>query len=342
MLRAIKFAARLEFGFEPATWRALLRWRSEISKCAPPRLLEEMHRLLRGGAAYRSFELMVETNVLAVLSPYLAGLLEGSGAPTKPLLIADAAPRPTIPRVEYDEEDPAEHDPDDPDEPDEDVVAATNGKPTAGEDEDEELDVEEREWHRVWADEPPGRPALATPVKLSYLGGTELAKRRALAWAALEQMDAAIKAGRDPSNAVAFGVLIAPFIHFAGDVEPRGNMLQGAINEVSQPLITQLHVTRRDSERLRYLLIAQRRLSAARRRNIQAELAGGRELIDDATLLYTLLERAAGNDATLPETVAKAEGAGEGDEGDEDDPNQPRKRRRRRRGGRRRRPETTA
>ena len=83
MLRAIKFAARLDFGFEPATWRALLRWRSEISKCAPPRLLEEMHRLLRGGAARRSFELMVETGVLAVLSPYLAGLLEGPGAPTK-------------------------------------------------------------------------------------------------------------------------------------------------------------------------------------------------------------------------------------------------------------------
>src|SRR5512140_1460059 len=109
MLRAIKFAARLGFGFEPTTWRALLRWRSEISKCAPPRLLEEMHRLLRGGAARRSFELMVETGVLAVLSPYLAGLLEGPGAPTSAPPIADAAPRPTGPRVEYDDEDPAEH-----------------------------------------------------------------------------------------------------------------------------------------------------------------------------------------------------------------------------------------
>src|SRR3954470_16139138 len=104
MLRALKFAARLSFGFEPATWRALLRWRSEISKCAPPRLLEEMHRLLRGGAARRSFELMVETGVLAVLSPYLAGLLEGPGAPTTAPPIGDVAvPRPTVARVEYDE-----------------------------------------------------------------------------------------------------------------------------------------------------------------------------------------------------------------------------------------------
>src|SRR5436190_3773227 len=116
MLRAIKFAARLEFGFEPGTWQALLRWRGEISKCAPPRLLEEMHRLLRGGAARRSFELLVETGVLAVLSPYLAGLLEGPGAPTTAPPVAPTAPRPTVARVEYDEDDPAERDPDDPEE----------------------------------------------------------------------------------------------------------------------------------------------------------------------------------------------------------------------------------
>src|SRR5215831_10694916 len=116
MLRAVKFAARLEFGFEPATWRALMRWRSEISKCAPPRLLEEVHRLLRGGAARGSFELMVETGVLAVLSPYLAGLLEGTGAPIAAPPITDTAPRPTVARIEYEDEDPAEHDIDDPEE----------------------------------------------------------------------------------------------------------------------------------------------------------------------------------------------------------------------------------
>src|SRR4029079_18172198 len=54
ILRAIKFRARLDFGFEPATWRALLRWRGELSKCAPPRLLEEVHRLMRGGAGRRA------------------------------------------------------------------------------------------------------------------------------------------------------------------------------------------------------------------------------------------------------------------------------------------------
>ncbi len=335
MLRAIKFAARLAFGFEPATWRALLRWRSEISKCAPPRLLEEVHRLLRGGAARRSFELMVETGVLAVLSPYLAGLLEGDGAPTTAPPIADTAPRPTVARVEYDDEDPAEHDPDDPDE--EEGSLPINGEPEAVDGEEEELDDDEREWHRVWADEPPARPAHAQTIRLSFLPEPDLIKRRTLAWEALRHLDVAVGEGRDPSNAVAFGIVLAPFIPAT---ELRGGELHGAINELAHPLIAQLHVTRRDSERLRYILMAQRKLAAAKRRGHQAELAGGRELIDDTVLLYALLERAAGNEGEMPEPIAMEEGKPDTDE--DDDPNRPRKRRRRRRGGRRRRGEATA
>jgi poly(A) polymerase len=334
MLRAIKFAARLSFGFEPATWRALLRWRSEISKCAPPRLLEEVHRLLRGGAARRSFELMVETGVLAVLSPYLAGLLEGEGAPTTAPPIADTAPRPTVARIEYEDEDPAEHDPDDPDE--EEGSLPINGEPEAIEAEQAQLDDDEREWHRVWADEPPARPAHAATIKLSFLPPPELAKRRALVWESLAQLDAAVADGRDPSNAVAFGALLAPFISSS---ELRGGELHAAINELAHPLIAQLHVTRRDSERLRYLLMSLRRLAAARKKGMQAELAGGRELIDDAVLLFALQERAAGNEGEMPEPIATDEGR---DDDEDDDPNRPRKRRRRRRGGRRRRGEAMA
>ncbi len=338
MLRAIKFAARLDFGFEPATWRALLRWRSEISKCAPPRLLEEMHRLLRGGAARRSFELMVETGVLAVLSPYLAGLLEGPGAPTKAPPTENAVPRSTIARIEYDEDDPADRDPDDPAvEP----TAEPDGAdaPSAAEVEGDQLDDEEQAWHRVWADEPPARPAHAAPVKLKFIAGSgDLAKRRELAWAALAQIDLAIAEGRDPSNAVAFGALLAPFL--SDDL--RGGELQSAIHELSHPLISQLHVTRRDSERMRYLLVAQKKLAVARRKGGQAELAGGREQVDDAVALYQILERAAGNDPSPPPTsVSPGEGR-DADDDEPDDPNAPRKRRRRRRGGRRRRNESVA
>ena len=332
MLRAIKFAARLDFGFEPATWRALLRWRGEISKCAPPRLLEEVHRLLRGGAARRSFELLVETGTLAVLSPYLAGLLEGAGAPLRaPSLEPPATPRSTIARVEYDDEDPAEHDIDDPEE-----EPGEGEADSAGGNDEDELDTEEREWHRVWADEIPQiRQVTAATIRLSFLSPPELAKRRALVWEALAQLDKAVRDGRDPSNAVAFGILLAPLL----PDEMRGGELQNAVQEVAHPLIVQLHVTRRDSERLRYLLLAQKKLAAAKKKSVQAELAGGRELIDDAVLLYELLERAAGGTPEVPAVLASGEGR---DDDEPDDPNQPRKRRRRRRGGRRRRGELSA
>jgi poly(A) polymerase len=347
MLRAIKFAARLDFGFEESTWRALLRWRGEISKCAAPRLLEEVHRLMRGGAARRSFELLVETGVLAVLSPYLAGLLEGPGAPAVAPAIGTQTTRPsTIARIEYVDEDPAEHDPDDPDEHARmaaavDELAEPTLDPDADDEDDEdgdaELDEEEQGWHRVWADAPMPKPATAAPVRLAFApseatGGSDIVRRREQAWKMLDQIDQAIKDGRDPSNAVALGALLAPFVYGGSSDELRGADLHNAIHEVSGPIIEQLHVTRRDSERLRYLMMAQRKLHSAKKRGGQAELAGGRELIDDAVLLFELLERAAGHDVTPPPISA----TGEGRDDETDDPDAPRKRRRRRRGGRRR------
>ncbi|HKA88401.1 MAG TPA: polynucleotide adenylyltransferase PcnB [Haliangiales bacterium] len=92
ILRAIKFAARLGFAFEPETYRALLAHRAEISKCAAPRVLEEVYRLLRGGAARRSMELLIETGVLAVLAPELAWLFGyAEAAPPSGPLPDDAA-----------------------------------------------------------------------------------------------------------------------------------------------------------------------------------------------------------------------------------------------------------
>src|SRR5215510_2202260 len=92
ILRAIKFAARLGFELEPEKYSALLLHRVEIAKCAPPRVLEEIYRLLRGGAARRSMELLLETGVLAVLAPELAWLFGyAEAAPPSGPLPDDAA-----------------------------------------------------------------------------------------------------------------------------------------------------------------------------------------------------------------------------------------------------------
>jgi poly(A) polymerase len=69
ILRAIKFAARLGFAIDPKVMSAMQRHRREISRCAPPRTLEEVLRIFRSGAALPAFALLGESRVLEVLLP---------------------------------------------------------------------------------------------------------------------------------------------------------------------------------------------------------------------------------------------------------------------------------
>jgi len=79
ILRAIKFAARLGFAIEPATRRAIDRTRGEIPRAAPPRILEELNRFCRGGAAVASFRWMRETGVLETVLPEYADAFGSDG-----------------------------------------------------------------------------------------------------------------------------------------------------------------------------------------------------------------------------------------------------------------------
>ena len=72
ILRAIKFAARLDFEIEAETLQALRKTCGEIPKAAAPRILEELNRFCRGGAARRSFELLRDYGVFEVIAPELA------------------------------------------------------------------------------------------------------------------------------------------------------------------------------------------------------------------------------------------------------------------------------
>jgi len=73
MIRAVKFATRLDFAVEPETWSALLRVVPDIAKCSKSRLLEEIYKLLRGGAGAASVAMMFHAGLLQyVLPEYLA------------------------------------------------------------------------------------------------------------------------------------------------------------------------------------------------------------------------------------------------------------------------------
>ncbi|MEO7092634.1 MAG: poly(A) polymerase, partial [Polyangiales bacterium] len=78
ILRAIKFAARLDFGMDPDMYDAIVAHREELARSARPRVFEEILRLLRGGAARKSIYLAWDTGVLAVILPELSTFLDDS------------------------------------------------------------------------------------------------------------------------------------------------------------------------------------------------------------------------------------------------------------------------
>jgi len=79
ILRAVKFAARCDLTIEAETYRRMLEHKAELAKCAQARVTEEFYRLLRAGAARRSFELLVETGLLEFLLPELASAWSHEG-----------------------------------------------------------------------------------------------------------------------------------------------------------------------------------------------------------------------------------------------------------------------
>lgn len=74
ILRAIKFAARLDLNIEATTLEALRKTKSDIPRAAPPRVLEEINRFCQGGKSQRSFELLFEYGVMEVILPEISAL----------------------------------------------------------------------------------------------------------------------------------------------------------------------------------------------------------------------------------------------------------------------------
>jgi poly(A) polymerase len=64
MLRAVAMAARLDFAVDPPIDAAIATHRSEIARSAPARLIEELYKLLRSGAAERAFRMLAERRLL--------------------------------------------------------------------------------------------------------------------------------------------------------------------------------------------------------------------------------------------------------------------------------------
>jgi poly(A) polymerase len=80
ILRAVKFAARLDLGIQADVYDAMVSCRELLARAARPRIFEEILRLLRGGAAHRSMWLLWETGAMAILLPELSAFVDDDEA----------------------------------------------------------------------------------------------------------------------------------------------------------------------------------------------------------------------------------------------------------------------
>ncbi|MFK7740043.1 MAG: polynucleotide adenylyltransferase PcnB [Planctomycetota bacterium] len=76
ILRAVKFAGRLGFEIEQETLSAMAETADDLVRAAPPRVLEEILRLLRSGHALPSFQLLRDIDAIQHLIPVVGRFLE--------------------------------------------------------------------------------------------------------------------------------------------------------------------------------------------------------------------------------------------------------------------------
>jgi poly(A) polymerase len=90
ILRAVRFACRLGFDIESRTYAAMEGAVEDIPRCAPPRLLEDTFRILRGGVSAGGLNLLSALDALQFLLPPVDAWLKERGPEGAALMRAHA------------------------------------------------------------------------------------------------------------------------------------------------------------------------------------------------------------------------------------------------------------
>ena len=75
ILRAVRFAAKLDFKIEPELEKAMQRYGADLERCAQARILEETFKLFRSGSGADCVTIMLKTDILRTVLPQLSPYL---------------------------------------------------------------------------------------------------------------------------------------------------------------------------------------------------------------------------------------------------------------------------
>lgn len=265
IIRAIKFAARLGFTIDPATETAMIEFRDLIAQCSVARVLEEVYRLLGSGEAALAFSLMHNTGVLAVLFPEIEALLDPPDNPQARLPVPTIQDRSGTPRLEK------------------------------GPDHEPPRDAEPEQLARV--KEPTPEDHLAQKAQVEQLltdligpaGSEDRQRASTWLWKHLEALDEHVRDDVDspPSHAM---VLAFPIMGLASrlvdEEEPVGRAVSG-LERLVKAISSRLRVSRKDRERIKQILVAQRRMVHRGRRTRPSALMR-RDYFQEAWKLFEL------------------------------------------------------
>ena len=87
MLRAVRFAAKLDFNLHPQTEAPLRQLASRLSAVPPARLFEEVLKLFLSGHAEKTFELLLRFNLFEPLFPYTQPFLQDTSGVAYQMLL---------------------------------------------------------------------------------------------------------------------------------------------------------------------------------------------------------------------------------------------------------------
>jgi poly(A) polymerase len=353
ILRAIRFAAKCGLSVEARTYAAMKAHVAEIPRCAPPRVLEEVLKLLRSGASRRSLELLRDVRALRVLLPPVAEHLERSGPeeaerhlraldaldahvrvgeiPSDAVLLAallaplprSGAPRGPIPKAQRPKEAKTEEAP------------AAEGEPTPADDElDRDLEAMQQEIDEIEGapEAPPATAAevAADPAHAPLLEG---------ALRAGELHDERLDTDGIPEFSVG-GAGATPWSLPEGVVAPE---------VVLAEMVHTARLPRRIAERARLILAAQPLLSGDRKKKrFSAQAFARQSIFPEALAIFELSVAATGRGADQLSRWQAVFSTQDFSSLGEPEPRKPSRRsaepaqKRRRRGGRRRKPQQTA